>query len=329
MYIFNKYNIFFILYNIGVVLLSKFKYKNSSFDLYIIKKKLYSFLRKNEYKMWLFNSKKKYILNNILWYNNSSSEYNFKMASNNVIFNYYKFNKSKYSNLSKSSKNFESLKELRINRIKFKPGYQRLWRNFRLALAEFIEYKYIYQKQLTKYIFKFLRKTNQNYLTQNENKIIKVYIYSKLVLNTSMFNLFKLNNLLFLNNVVLKSINMYIYKNDFIQVQISNWYYIFSKWMLNLLKYKGIKYKKLIFKKSLPLKYTLMKQKKQVSNYIPKWITKLEFDFLDVKSYLEVDFFTLSVFFIYDHNHLIYYTPTDALVIRNSVFKLYNWKYIN
>ena len=122
---------------------------------------------------------------------------------------------------------------------------------------------------------------------------------------------------------------LYIYTNDFLQVEISNWYYVFTKWFLNNIKSRNIKYRKLIFKKSLPNKYILMKQRKQKSNYSPKWIINIQYDFIDVKSYLEVDFFTLSMFFIYDYNFLNYHSPTDLLVIRNSIIRMYNWKYIN
>ena len=50
-------------------------------------------------------------------------------------------------------------------------------------------------------------------------------------------------------------------------------------------------------------------------------------DFSDIKP-LEVDFFTLSCFVIYDYNRLTYYTPQDIKVIKLNLYRLYNWKYV-
>jgi hypothetical protein len=72
-----------------------------------------------------------------------------------------------------------------------------------------------------------------------------------------------------------------------------------------------------------------MKQRKQRSNYTPNWIFTTSFDFSDIKPYLEVDFFTLSVFVIYDSNYFLYSTPKDLFVTRHNIYRLYNWKYVN
>jgi hypothetical protein len=114
-----------------------------------------------------------------------------------------------------------------------------------------------------------------------------------------------------------------------LQLEISNWYYVFLKWLLNSIKHRSSRYKKLIFKKSLPTKYKLMKQRKQMSYYTPNWVLTNQFYFLDIKPYLEIDFLTLSFFVVYDHNYLSYSTPNDLLVIRNNTYRMYNWKYIN
>lgn len=45
--------------------------------------------------------------------------------------------------------------EVRISRIKFKPGYQRIWRRVRTALKDSLRLRFIYQKQLTRYLTRF------------------------------------------------------------------------------------------------------------------------------------------------------------------------------
>lgn len=71
-------------------------------------------------------------------------------------------------------------------------------------------------------------------------------------------------------------------------------------------------------------KYKLMKQVKQRSNYTPNWIMNTRYDFQDIKSFLEVDFFTLSLFIIYDHNYITYYTSIDHKLVPYNIYKMYN-----
>lgn len=257
----------------------------------------------------------------------------FKKELNTTHFNSYSldsiFKKSPFieGNFKKNINNFNN--EVKINRIRFKPGYQRLWRNYRLALAESINYKYIYQKQLTSYITKFYRKLNQDYLSTDENTADKIILYSKLVPDYNTFSVFLKNKLIFVNGIPLKSPDIFLYSNDFVQLEITNWYYIFFRWLRGLLKIRNNKFKKLVFRKNLPNKYKLMKQKKQRSLSIPNWISTVKYDFSDVKSFLEVDYMTLSFFIIYENTLISFYSPLDIKIIRYNIYKMYNWKYVN
>lgn len=112
--------------------------------------------------------------------------------------------------------------EVRVPRIRFKPGYQKLWRDFRKALVELLSYKHTYQKQLTNYLTRFYRKINKSYISQEENSIDKILLYSKLLPDVSSLNSFFKNNMIFLNSKKLLNLSTYVYKNDFIQIEISN-----------------------------------------------------------------------------------------------------------
>lgn len=136
---------------------------------------------------------------------------------------------NRYNNFFNYSKNNLKLRQkshytdARITRVRFKPGYQRLWRHFRGAFAEYFNFKYLYQKQLTKYISSFARKArNYNYLSEQENLVSKVFIYSKLVPDSYTFDVFFSFKFLFLNGGRLLNKFTYIYKNDFLQLEISN-----------------------------------------------------------------------------------------------------------
>lgn len=322
----------YILLDYGLIINKAHSLGSNVKNLYKIRKKLNSFLEVNEYRQYIFNRRRTRTLKKLLFLNSTSTFFVRKLTSRSSwALRYYKNYYNMYGNLPQEQGSVGAYldnSELKISRIRFKPGYQRLWRNFRLAFAESINYKYTYQKQLTRYISKFFRKLNQAYLSQNENRVDNVLIYSKLVSDLKSFDIFFDNKMIHLNNNLLSTKHLYLYKNDFIQLEISNWYYIFSRWILNTVIAREKKFKKLAFRKSSASKYTVMKLRKDRSYYIPKWITYMNHDYQDIKPFLEVDFLTLSAFLIYDYNNIMYYSPEDSRLIRYGVFRLYNWKYI-
>lgn len=259
-YLYTRHFSNFILNNLGVVFPFKFSYKlPTSVNLYILRKKMYSFLKVNERKMHIFLIKKKLLINKFFTKLKSYGLRRRKIFfSNRIFFSFfknsleqtkYKFETLRNSNsfstidaLFKKSNLFRyegtsgivsnpliKKKRIKISRIKFKPGYQRIWRHYRLALAESIDFRYIYQKQLTHFLVKFYRKVSMNHFTFNENRIDKITIYSRLVPDHFTFNLFFNHQLIYFNTKPLTSNQLYVYKNDFIQLEITNWYYIFSR----------------------------------------------------------------------------------------------------
>jgi hypothetical protein len=71
-----------------------------------------------------------------------------------------------------------------------------------------------------------------------------------------------------------------------------------------------------------------MKSRKQRSYTVPDWIFSTKYDFSDVKPFIEVDYFTLSFFIIYEPYITYYYTPQTQISPRLNIYRLYNWKYI-
>ena len=345
-HIFNKHRLSFILHKNGLKFPSKFKFIFKAGKGFVLKKIFYSFLKPNEYKKFILNSRRKLIYNNIVkkikknktlfkrLFRKDINILNFlksKATSKSRDLNLITINKWRLGNIrsSFSIKAFSNENEVRIPRVRFKPGYQRLWRNFRLAFAELIEFRYVYQQQLTRHLTKFYRKLNQAYLSIHENSVTKTLIYSRLVPDVYTFDAFYNNGMIFFNNKVLSTKTLSVYKNDFIQLEVSNWYYIFSRWLISSVLKRNLKFKSLVYRKSLAGKYKVMKQVKQRSNYTPKWISTVRYDFSDIKPFLEVDFFTLSMFCIYDPNNILYSTPKDLKMVRYVILRLYNWKYIN
>lgn len=325
---------------------------------FTIRKKLYSFLKINELKYSLFSHKRKLtVIKFLKKINKHSLPKNFFLRSCN-LFSFFSYksrsllplkllNSNNYhgsysgdrSSIYSNNRFYKvspitrykrtSPAYFKLSRIRFKPGYQRLWRNFRLALAESINLKYTYQQQLTKYLTKFYRKCSSNSFHLSENTLDKIILLSKIIPDYGVLNLFLTNNYIFINHVSVSDPLIFIYKNDFLQVEISIWFYIYSKWMLSWLRYRNGRFKRLVFKKSLSGRYKVMKRRKQRSYYTPNWIFKVRFDFLHVKSFLEVDYLTLSVFIIYDFSFFYFFKPNFFYDNKQLIYRLYNWKYQN
>ena len=159
--------------------------------------------------------------------------------------------------------------EVRLVRVKFKPGYNRVWRESRLALKELIGLKFIYQKQLTRYLTRFYRKSNSPIFIINDLNLSKIVIYSKVLPDYNTFTLFFNSNLIFINGYLPHQPNIICVVNDIIQLIVLKWYYIFYRWLLHFYLVRVNKLKKLIYRKGLSSRYKVMKVRKQKSQNIP------------------------------------------------------------
>jgi hypothetical protein len=85
-----------------------------------------------------------------------------------------------------------------------------------------------------------------------------------------------------------------------------------------------VKFRRLVYRKSLASSYRVMKLRKQRSNYTPLWIYNTRYDVSDIKPFLETDYFTLSVAVIYNNYYYDFYTPDEFIDERHHIYKLYN-----
>lgn len=213
---------------------------------YFFKKVFFSFLRPNEARAHLlFTFKKFHIfkftsLQNCNFFKYDSSEHR---AHNHTLFNFFKFSFNLTSLFSRSIQPAPSLLEnpillanplsqaadIKIPRIKFKPGYQKLWRRYREALKESLGVKFIYQKQLTRYLVKFFRKTTTYTFSQDELKLSRILISSKLLPDLYSTRLFLGYNLIFINGYPAHTGDELTLVGDFIQLELSTTYYIFFR----------------------------------------------------------------------------------------------------
>jgi hypothetical protein len=351
MYMVSRHSLNLVFSNISMFLVSLNNLKTNRVEVnkYVWRKNIYSFIYPNEYRNNLFFRKKKLFFNS-LFKNQSFYSSNFLSSRNplyipklqNLTNNFNRIKSDKFTKsgiLSKLNFSYDYKtnsnwfdysidmlnREMRIKRIRFKPGYQNIWRRVRGALKEYLGLKYIYQQQLTKYLSKFYVSSNKYLWGCSEMSIFRVFLYSRLLPDKSSFDLFWREKFIFINGVLPVNKNMILSPGDILQLVVSLNYYIMNKWLVAITRDRTSKFRRLIYKKGLSRKYKVIKQRKQKSYYTPTWIYKNRFDFSDVKNFLEVDYFTLSAVILYTPYLLNYHSYDHQLDLKTNTFRLYNW----
>ena len=217
-------------------------------------------------------------------------------------------------------------REVRIKRIKFKPGYSRIWRNARKALNKVLGFNLRYQYRLTREVARLSRIKSNSHVFLKELTLINLLISSHFVSDLTLSKLLVESNVVFVNGLLASNPNFNLFSGDFIELIVSLKYYIVYRWMLNWNRYKKIRLSKLSkvkFKKKSSLKG------KQRSSNLPDWVLTSRVKSLDVPKYLEVDFFTLSSFILYEPFLMSDFNPSNLVDSRTEILNMYNWKYIN
>lgn len=345
----------FTLKNVPLFISYRFKNMTNRFRPFKanVKKLIFSFLKPNQIRRSLmlrrqkityfrffnrFNKKDlstRFLITN---YPRASQSFLFS-NTRTLLFNdprlrYYSYNKLSVASLTdnlflQKFPNYESFKgEVHVPRVRFKPGYQRLWRESRRTLAESLRVRYIYQQQFTKFITKFGRKLNNYHFSRDEYTLASIILYSRLVPDYNTLLTLDKHSCVFANGCTKKDLNHILFPGDNVQLLVSNWMYIYMKWVLLWTNNRVKKFRKLVYRKNLAASYKVMKTRKQRSNYTPMWIHHTKYDISDIKPFLETDFFTMSSVLIYDNFLFDYYTPSWFIENRSMIYRLYNWKYI-
>lgn len=218
--------------------------------------------------------------------------------------------------------------EVKIPRVRFRPGYQRMWRNARNALKESMGLKFIYQQQLTRCLVRFYKNSNKYSFARSEMSANRIIMYSRLLPDAPTVDIFINQKLIYLNGKLLYAQQAILVPNDLVQLVVSVWYYVAYRWISNWTLKRHKKFKKLVYRKGLAGKHKVMKLKKQRSYYTPNWIYLARYDISDIKPFLEVDYLTLSAFILYEPFTTYYYTPDESPDFRPNIYRMYNWKYI-
>ena len=213
----------------------------------------------------------------------------------------------------------------RIRRIRFKPGYQRIWRIARTSARELLGFTSRYQYRLTP-------KLQQHYHQTRVADKVKLSLTVEFALLTSNFipDHWSLKELLNSHNVFLNGISctnpkLRLFCGDFLQLVVGLQYYAMSRWLTSWSTQKKGRVSKTFYRKFKPS--TFNKNIKLVRR-LPDWFYDLQYTYTDIPKYFEVDYFTLSIFLIHDNISQERWLPNRADQMDYSSTNMYNWKYI-
>jgi hypothetical protein len=217
----------------------------------------------------------------------------------------------------------------KIKRIRFKPGYMRIWRNARKVLAGIMHLQHKYQYRLTRHISKYIYLIKTPFLFYYEMKLKNVILYSQFFVHSDLIDLnIKAGNI-FINSFITVNPDFQIYKNDFIQLIVHVKYYLIFRIFIEQAHWKKLKIKVKLRKQEKMKQFDSdIENFKKPSTTLPKWIIFHDYWSSDIPSFLEIDYMTLSAYVIYDPLYFFTHSNSDLLRVRYGIMNMYNWKYI-
>jgi hypothetical protein len=113
-------------------------------------------------------------------------------------------------------------RESPIRRVRFKPGYQAIWRKSRNDLQELLCLRYSYQKKLTNYLVRFYRLAHFDTDNAHDISLKKVLLVSKLLPDYGSIMTFSDKRLVYLNGHIPPNLEIIAVEGDFVQLVVSD-----------------------------------------------------------------------------------------------------------
>ena len=335
----------FILSTIGFIYTSLFSKSTPSKALAYIKRIKYSFFKVYDIKRYILKArsgraflrrkvfKKKRVLNFKSMLPTTTQETIFSKLITYRHTNLMNSNIAALPAISEDIKIFQGISlnsyddyGLRIKRIKFKPGYSRMWRTARSSLNQVLGLKFRYQHRLTTYLSRFAQLSSSVQSKLIDLKLKNLLIRSRFVFDSNTALSLLESKLVYVNGHLVTNPSLLLFMGDVIQIIIQFKFYVVYRWLLNWYSFKSQRRSRLSRSKFKKLSHA---QTKQRSHVLPDWVLRMRSTDKDISKFIEVDFFTLSSFVIYNPSFKNDVELLDLLDSRVEIFNMYNWKYIN
>jgi len=218
----------------------------------------------------------------------------------------------------------------------FKPNTKKFFRENQYTVSNKI-FKTIYNNRKTFKLF-FLKKFSKqrkvtslltNIVKKKHNilKIFNNYLFILLLRSHFFFfytdvNFFLKKNFVFVNGSVVTNKFFEVQVGDCIQIVKSDYYY---DYISNINRFFKVKMKKLKYRR-----WKCVQRKKDTGlffkNWLPNFLDKFSFYRTELPKFLEIDFFSLSIIYLYNTNNFL---NSDVLMLKlfnTYLLKLYNWR---
>ena len=217
------------------------------------------------------------------------------------------------------------MRYLRPKRIRFKPGYSRLWRVGRTSIKEILDIKAHYQYRLNPQLQTFY------YQRRKLNRWLPAFTLEFALMKShyapdrdAVNSILSVNGV-FLNGTVANNNKVTLFPNDFIQLIVNLKFYISLRWIRTWSLLRRNRTSKIFYRKYRPATFN---KNIRVVRELPRWFFDIEFTAGDLPRYFEMDHFTLSLFVLPCHLTKDKLLSTRAYMFDARILNMYNWKYI-
>ena len=214
---------------------------------------------------------------------------------------------------------------MRVPRIRFKPGYGRIWREGRKSIRIILNLPIRYQYRLTPKLHALYQSHRALDSRRPMTTLGHVLMSAKFFPDSWSVSEALDARWVHLNGVVCKNANLSLFKGDFIQLIVSLNFYLVFRWLHNSHLSRLSKVVRL-FHKRMRTARPQARRKKPLP--LPDWFLDANYTFVRAPKRFEIDYFTLSVFVVYDipsHAEAKYF---HKLRFNYGELNMYNWKYI-
>ena len=216
----------------------------------------------------------------------------------------------------------------RIRRIRFKPGYGRMWRTARISVKDILGIHVRYQYRLTPKLQKLYFK-----LRSRRSEFLSLTLGYALMLGRFAFDRHTLNELLlsynvFLNGSSCSNSRTHLFVNDFIQLVVNIRFYLILRVIKASSLARKFKFTRIFYRKTRSIDYKKYYKTPKTSRNLPNYFFDLEYTQGDIPKYFEIDYFSLSLFVVHDQLMFEKWLPTRSFKYNPLTLNMYNWKYI-
>lgn len=224
----------------------------------------------------------------------------------------------------------ETYAPLRVKRIRFKPGYERIWRIGRTSIRELVDAPLRYQYRLTPRLQKLYFAARKDVSPHHNFTLEFALLAVKFTQDRWSLGQLLSSRSVFLNGFSCVNSSVKLFTNDFIQLVVNLKFYIALKWLKSWSEIKRSRVNKIFYRKfkpSSPNNVNTARTPKKNLN-LPVWFFELIYVHCDIPKFFELDYFTLSIFVIHEETSLERWVPSKVSAVDWCALNMYNWKYI-